>query len=337
MDNTLQTVMQQASDAPWDYSFTTLMRTIEAQHKTMPLIGKSSRIDQECFTLGQAPSLAFAPREIAHIDHDDDKYHIQLFSVGMIGPNGPLPIHYTEMIKDRVETHRDRTWLNFLNMFQHRALSLLYRAWANGQATAGLDRPEEERFSRYIQCLSGTVPTASALPSHAQCAHSAHLVRHHHDPVALAKVIAHYFAVPAAIEEYCFHWLALEQQDQTHIGQGTDTAMMGCGAIMGSHVPDVQQKFRIVLGPLSLTDYVAFAPDGDNFAALIALIRSFIGYQYTWEICLQLRHDAVPAAYTNNTVQLGRSAWINTQQPRQQPISGMQYEPECYSTYRNLS
>src|SRR6478609_2460492 len=65
---------------------------------------------------------------------------------GMFGPQGPLPLHLTEYARDRIINSADPTFARFLDIFHHRMLSLVYRAWADAQPTVQFDRPESDRF-----------------------------------------------------------------------------------------------------------------------------------------------------------------------------------------------
>ncbi|GGD98418.1 hypothetical protein GCM10010985_61480 [Caballeronia grimmiae] len=139
---------------PWRYGFYPLLRSIGANTHG-EAIGTAQLPASESFRIGQRPSLIFAPREVADARLKDGRLHIRLFGLGMLGPNGPLPIHVTEIAREREEHRNDPTLGNFLDIFHHRSLSLLYRAWALTQAAAGLDRPDQERFSVYVASASG--------------------------------------------------------------------------------------------------------------------------------------------------------------------------------------
>lgn len=146
---------------PWRYGFLALLRRIGADARIDP-IGKARRPQAEPFRLGQQPSLAFAPREIASVGDANGRLKVRLFGLGMLGPNGPLPIHVTEIARDREESRRDPTLGNFLDIFHHRYLTLLYRAWASAQAAAGLDRPDDERFRSTSRASPARISTRSA-------------------------------------------------------------------------------------------------------------------------------------------------------------------------------
>ena len=61
---------------------------------------------------------------------------------GLLGPNGPLPLHLTEYARERLRHAGDPTLSRFLDIFHHRFLALFYRAWAQAQPHVNRDRPE---------------------------------------------------------------------------------------------------------------------------------------------------------------------------------------------------
>lgn len=321
---------------PWKLSFLGVLRQISARCFDRPPIGCATRPKEEPFRIGQRATLAFPPREIAAIARDaDGRLRIDLFGLGMLGPNGPLPIHMTEWVRDRTESFRDTTVADLLDIFHHRALTQFYRAWATSQAAAGLDRPGDEVFSRYIAWLSGNEPAEighGALPAHARLAASAHHIREARNPDGIVATLSRFFGVPVRIEEFVMHWIAVEATDMTRLGEAGPAAVMGQGAMLGSMVPDRQHKFRLQIGPLSLEQYLNFTPNGRDLPVLIEWIRSFIGYEFTWEVALLLDGHAAPPAALGAAERLGWSTWMGAPQAGA-AIAGMVFEPEQYVTH----
>jgi len=169
------------------------------------------------FRVGQKPSLIFAPSEIAEAKIEDNKLHIRLNSLGMLGPNGPLPIHATEIAHEREELRGDATLSNFLDIFHHRALTIFFRSWGNAQAVVSLDRPEHDRFSFYTGCFTGMSPRQDrtvSLPTHARLAAPPLLLPESRNSDGLCRWVAHHFGVPVEMEEWTLHWTVLPQELQ---------------------------------------------------------------------------------------------------------------------------
>ncbi|SAK88406.1 type VI secretion protein [Caballeronia calidae] len=316
---------------PWRYGFLPLMRRIGANASLDP-IGTARRPGAEPFRLGQQPSLTFAPREIASVGALDGRLQVRLFGLGMLGPNGPLPLHVTEIARERQESRRDRTLVDFLDVFHHRYLTLLYRAWSSAQAAAGLDRSDDEQFSFYVASITGQDPSeirSRALPAHAQLAAAANLVREVRDPDGLRMTLERYFGVPVSIEEYVFHWIEVAPEEHTHLGRADPAATMGVGALLGEQVPDRQYRFRIVIGPIELDRYLRFTPRGEDLPMLVDWVRSFVGYEFEWELELRILSESAPAAKIGGPQQLGWSGWLGCSSDGQ-PVTGMRFDPERY-------
>ncbi|CAG9242654.1 Type VI secretion system baseplate subunit TssG [Burkholderia diffusa] len=319
---------------PWRFGFLSLLRRIGANPAIDP-IGTARRPGSEPLRLGQQPSLAFAPREVASAEQSAGRLKVRLFSLGMLGPHGPLPIHFTEIAKDRQESRRDTTTVDFFDIFHHRYFTLFYRAWASAQSAAGLDRTQNERFSFYIASLAGLdigEISRRPLPSHARLAAAAHLVRESRNPDGLRATLEHYFGVPVALEENVFHWIEIDPADCGRMGRPGAAATMGQGAMLGRVAPDRQHRFRIIIGPLDLDAYLRFTPQGEDLPQLVEWVRAFVGYELEWELELRIKPESAPPAVMGGQQRIGWSGWLGRPDQRK-PITGMRFEPERYARH----
>ncbi|MFM0415427.1 type VI secretion system baseplate subunit TssG [Paraburkholderia aromaticivorans] len=317
---------------PWRFGFLALLRRIGAD-KRIDSVGTASRPQAEPFRLGQQPSLCFAPREIASVGEADGRLKVRLFGLGMLGPNGPLPIHVTEIARDREQSRNDATLVNFLDIFHHRYLTLLYRAWASAQATAGLDRADNERFSFYVASLTGQDIREighGPLPAHARLAASAHLVREARNSDGLRMTLERYFGVPVAIEESVFSWIDVDAEDHSYLGKPGAASTMTVGALLGEQVPDCQHTFRIVVGPLDIAAYLRFTPRGADLPKLVEWVRTFVGFEFEWELELRLEPQSAPPAILGGPQQLGWSGWLG-HAPHDDRLACVRFKPERYA------
>jgi type VI secretion system protein ImpH len=316
---------------PWRYGFIALMRRINANPAIDP-VGTAALATTETFRLGQKPSLIFAPREIADATLRDGRLRIRLFSLGMLGPNGPLPIHVTEIAREREESRRDPTLSNFLDIFHHRSLSLMFRAWKWSQSAVSLDRADDDHFSFYAASLVGDPRRRERpfpLASHARLSAAPHLVRQSRNPDGLRATLAHYFGVPVEIKEFELHWMAIEPGRESRLGGERMSSCMAMGATLGQVVPDRRHRFRIVLGPLDMEQYQRFTPRGSDLLKLIEFVWTFVGREYSWELELLLKPESATPSVMGGPQQLGWSSWLG-QSPEERPITGMRFEPESY-------
>jgi len=323
-------------DRPWNSSFLSLMRALAAQDQDVPLPGTALLPQEERHRIGQRASLKFAPSEVAAVAREGRHIRVQLHSLGIWGPQGPMPLHMSEHAYTRAESQHDSTLTDFADMFHHRALSLFYRAWAAGQSTASLDRPAQERFTFYIGSLIGDDPQDSAClhPStHARYAAASHLVREARNPEGLARALSFYFGVEVAVEEFVPHWMPLELSNRSVLGNPSPCAALGVQATLGQSIPDCQHRFRLVMGPLSLQQYLRLTPHGDDLPTLVDWVRTFVGHELDWELKLLIKPRAAPCAQAQPGHRLGYSTWLG-QAASDLPVVGMVFEPGHYRETR---
>src|SRR5262245_48027513 len=83
------------AEAPYRYDFYQTLRRLECLYDTKPRWGRALRPIDEPIRLGQDPDLAFAPAPLASFEPGRDglpaRLQVRLF--GLLGPNGPLPLH----------------------------------------------------------------------------------------------------------------------------------------------------------------------------------------------------------------------------------------------------
>lgn len=317
------------SAAPWNSGFISLMRVIAARSPAAPAPGTAGLPAEDPFRLKQTASLLFPPGEIAGLSDNTACPEISLYSLGVWGPHSILPLHLTEMAYLRA-SRQDPVLNDFTDIFHHRALSLFYRAWFVCQDCATLDNSHDELFSARLSCLAGlTFPQqdAARLPAHAQLSAASHLLREARNPEALANTLQHYFGFPARVEEYVSHWISLDPADHTSLGHPHTACTLGDGAILGDKLMDRQHKFRLIIGPLSLNDYLSFTPWGRDLPVLREWLRFFTGLEYCWDVRLLLSASEVPLASLDGSHQLGHAVWLE-RHPSPLPLAGMCFEPE---------
>ncbi len=314
--------------------FIPLLRKLAARSPGMPVPGSARLPTQENFRLSQKAHMNFAPREIASLSQTQGKTDIELFGLGVWGPQGAMPLHLTELAYTRAESHDD-TLNAFVDIFHHRALAQFWRAWFVSQDTASLDRPDEERFSFYVGSLAGIDPHElldSALPLHPRLSSAAHLIRESRNPEGLIGALHYYFDVPVQIQEFASQWITLEKADCTQLGIMNGSSSLGDGAILGSMIVDRQHKFQLIFGPLSLEQYLCFSPSGDDLPVLREWVRNFVGFEYAWEVSLVLSAEEVPYASLGETHQLGYTSWL-TRSDKSTALAGMSFDPEAQANW----
>jgi type VI secretion system protein ImpH len=303
---------------PWRYDFYQAMRHIEAAHPQLPRLGEAQRPGDEPLRVSQPPELNFAPASLHGVQHTaTGVLRLQQRIFGLIGPNGPLPIHLTEYVRERAMHAGDATLLRFLDLLTHRFALLFYRAWAQAQPVVSLDRAGNTDFSRRLGALIGigeqSLLGRDAAGDAAKLHFSGRLGRQVRDADGLLNWIRSEFGVPVQVRQWRGHWMPLGRDERTRLHpplQRTTGQQLGRGAVLGATVWDVQHKFRIVIGPVREARYHAFLPGGRDLARLQALVRQWVGLEFQWDLQLILARADVPPLRLARSGELGRSCWL---------------------------
>jgi type VI secretion system protein ImpH len=300
---------------PYAFGLFQTLRRLDCLYPEKPRLGESTKSAQDVVRLGQYPSLGFAPAELHSFDPGTEKYppRLSVLSFGLFGPNGALPLHLTEWARDRLKRH-DPTLCRFLDIFHHRMLSLFYRAWANAQPAVNLDRPDRDRFQIYVGAVFGfgmpSMRNRDEIPDFARLFFAGHLACQTRTPEGLEAILSTFLEMPVRLNEFIGQWLEMPVSDRWRLCVGSSVGRLGETTNLGSRVWDLQHKFRIVLGPITLLQYEGLLPGGGTFPSLAALIRSYVGYELEWDVNVILKKEEVPRMQLGTTSRLGWTSWL---------------------------
>src|SRR5688500_7477528 len=155
--------LKSLQEEPHRFSLFAALRLMERVYGDRPRLGESRRAAEDAIRLSQPPYLTFVPTELAGLQTSDEAIpRLEEYSFGLFGPNGPLPLHFTEVAYERQRQLNDPTFSDFINFLQHRLIALFYRAWAESDPATSHDRPDSDRFKLYLGALLGLGFDASA-------------------------------------------------------------------------------------------------------------------------------------------------------------------------------
>lgn len=321
----LQALLQALHDHPGRFDLFQAMRRLEAAHPDLPRLGDALRPMDEPVRFASEPALNFPPTAITRLEQPADRPPRLVQRVlSLFGPNGALPIHLTEYARERALHHGDRSFAAFADLLLHRFGLLFYRAWARARPVVDLDRGSDARLVRHVGALIGLAEASQrerdALGDFPKLFFAGRLARGARDADGLQSWISLHFGVPVLVQQFAGHWMPLDRDERTRLVR-FDAAGLGRGAVLGRQVWDVQHKFRIVIGPLRWEAFQALLPGGESLQALQAMVRQFVGFEFTWDVQLRLRPQDVPRwplGQRPGIGMLGRSSWLQAATPRTQ-------------------
>ncbi|MCA9298136.1 MAG: type VI secretion system baseplate subunit TssG [Phycisphaerales bacterium] len=291
-----------------------LIRLLECAHRDAPRVGESILPSEDRVRFSQPPSLRFAPGSVAGVSVEGGRARVELHCFGLLGPNGPLPLHLTEYCHDRIRDFDDDTFSSFLDLLSSRFTALFYRAWAINRPTVWMDRPEDDRFAFYLRSLVGLgssgLADAQAIPDQAIISLAGHFALLPRSAESVESIVGHWFGFPVLVEQAVAYWMEIPEGSRLHLAGGTDASALGVGTFLGECTLDAQHRFRLRLGPMTLADYERLLPGDEGSSQLAALVRMKVGMEYVWDAQLVLAEGEMPPTELGRSGRLGYTTWL---------------------------
>ena len=320
------------------FSFYQAVSLIERALSDSPRIGTMGPVEHERIRFAGTHSLSFAPSDISEIeyatrkppegtwapaaeqddgedpDHAADSfYRMRVTFMGLYGPPSPLPPAVTEAIVQSDEPNLELA--EFLDVFNHRFVSLLYRVWKKYRYYVQFDQKGDDPFSQVVFAVLGLDREAAEERFDIRwirlMPYAGLLGLYCHSAPMLAGLLSQYFdGTPVEVEEFCERVVTIAPVQRSRLGNAT--ARMGQSFTLGRHVHDVSGKFRIWMGPVDFETYSRFLPNGDWFAELRNLVRIALRDQLDFDLGVLIEPDQVPRCTLgkNSKSRMGWSAWL---------------------------
>jgi type VI secretion system protein ImpH len=254
--------------------------------------------------------------------------HMTVAFMGLTGPQGILPSHYTEYLIARSYV-RDNSAAAFFDLFNHRLVSLFYLAWEKHHFPIVHEREEKQKggpkwFTQYLYDLIGMGTPGMRgrldVPDSSLLLYAGLFAQRPHSAVGLEGILRDYFGVPVNIHQFVGKWFSLEEPALAYLDDGDLHNQLGFGAVAGDMVWNQQARFRISVGPLGWERFNSFLPGGPALDELSTLAHHYVNRTMEFEVQLVLRAEEVPWCWTSaeaDSPRLGLSSWLKTEEFRQ--------------------
>ena len=303
------------------FDFFELLRQLE--HGSQ-LFGHSGRPDREPARLGQHVRLGFAAQDVVafHESTGNGPARITVANLGLLGPEGPLPLHLTRWVLDRLSQRwfagvnaqqtRDTTFVDFVNILQHRMIALFYRAWADAHPGVQIERAVGGRVRAMLEAMAGIGLSGTKNPENPELDavklhQAAALASQVEGPERLTLFISEAFKVPVQLKEFVATWMTIPAALQTRLGK--EHASLGRSATIGPRSFNRQSRIELRIGPLGYEDFKSFLPGGERLGVLKCAICDLVGEVLDVDLRIILARDEVPSARIG-TAQIARTTWL---------------------------
>jgi type VI secretion system protein ImpH len=314
------------------FEFFQAVRLLERVFAGRAPVGRDVRPNEEVVRFLVHNSLSFPPSSIHDLSRSAGAgpATMMVAFMGLTGPSGVLPRHYTELVLEQ-ERLREHGLAGFFDVFNHRIISLFYRAWqkyrvpiAHEQASrpgAARDPFTESLYAHFGMATPG-LRGRLEVEDQSFVFYAGLLAQHPRSASALEGMITDYFSVPTRIGQFAGQWLPLVEENRSRLGRAGRPGeedrgahnVLGRTAVLGKHFWDQQAGFRLRLGPMGFEEFSELLPSGSRFRVLVQLARFFVGQGLDFDVQLVLKADEVPVFRLGDrgpvAPRLGWSTWL---------------------------
>ncbi len=294
-----RSVIEQLAAEADRFDFLQAVSLIERLHPAARSVGAGANARHEAVRFRSSLTTAFPASDLSAANPPvpgEPRWEMVVNFLGLAGGFGPLPVPFTETIVQQLRAG-DTATRDFLDIFNHRLVSLLYRARRAHRPALNRSSPDEGAFARHLYSLIGLgtdgLKGRMAVPDRVLLGHAGVLAQQPRTLHGLERLLSDHFAVPVRVVPLQGRWLKLDDTQVTRLGRRNSA--LGDGAVLGRRVWDQQAAVTLEIGPLDLAAFRSFLPDGHAARALCDLARFYLGPGTEFAVQLRLRPAQVPA------------------------------------------
>ncbi len=285
------------------------VRAVELAEASGGKIGTTTPPGREAVRLRPALSLAFPTSDIAAVERlpavgdGPARLRIETTFLGSYGQASPLPPYATEaLFVEETAPARD-----FIDIFNHRALSLAYRVMTKYRVERSRDHDAR------LRALVGAPPDRAApeMPGGIDMLTIAGLLAQQpRSAAALSSALGCWLGgVAVEVEQCAPTWTALPAERLGMLGSAN--CSIGGDCLAGDRILSRTTAFRVHVGPVGADTFRRFLPGGDGMAAVRALVDEFNPDLLDWDVLVRLDPDAMPPASLGQGARLGWDARLD--------------------------
>ena len=313
-------MIRRLRERPREFAFFQAVRLIEVARPGSVRLGREGPASREAVRLRPSSSLAFQAAEVTSVEplgQAGDRLTTTI--MGLYGANSPLPAFYSTDILEYETQHggEEDPVRAFLDLFNHRLLSLLYRAWSKYRWAFTFETGAEDDVSRAVLALAGigepALRDSLQVPAQRLMRFVGFVTQAPRNARGLARVVSDYFDdVPADVVQCVERWVPIHALDRSRLG--SRNSALGADLVLGESILDLGGKFRIELGPLSdLAGFERFTPGGAHWRALGGTMQFLVNDPLEYDLRLWLVAEAVPMLRLSTgsaAARLGSTSWL---------------------------
>ncbi len=303
----------------YSFEFFQAVRLLERMFPGRSPVGDYADPKKEVARFRSHVSYSFPPSQIHEVTGSPDsgrQAEVFVSFMGLAGAVGILPDQYVNLLVDPGLKRFSVPLGDFLDIFNHRLISLFYKAWEKYRLTVGYERGGSNDFIQYLLCLIGMgtagLQNRLAISDQILIYYEGLLSQRPRSAVALEGILQDYFEVPVEVVQFQGEWFHMNPENLTALGPGGQNNRLGVDAVLWERIWDPQARFRLKVGPLTYQQFQDLLPGEEGHRHMVELTRFYVGEEFNFEVQLSLKAEEVPCCVVGgpDAHRLGWSTWL---------------------------
>lgn len=308
-DQVLEWVCQQAHQLDFFRALLLLQRTRPESAR----LGEDGPIEHEAVRLRASLDLAFPAADIDAIDQLDQRALLSANFLGLYGVDSPLPAVYAEQLAQSQGDPEGQRIRAFLDVFQHRLHSLLFRAWKRSRPISLTGSPDAIydhvlSLVGYSQRLGlGGSPAPRLLEARLQ-------VMRARTSRGLELMLRLRLRRPLRVAALQRRRVRLPDDQRGRLGVAR--SVLGSELVLGRNAVD-RNAIRVELDLERYADWVSLMPEGPERNELDRGVSAYLRDPVAHQVQLTLPAAEVPPwPLGRGDGRMGRNVWLGRPQER---------------------
>ncbi|PXW97475.1 type VI secretion system protein ImpH [Sphaerotilus hippei] len=233
--------------------------------------------------------------------------------LSLAGADGPLPLSDTELLTQR-RASRDRAPLDFLDIWHHRWLSLLYRSRKKNHLGLQWNAPTEGPVARTLDALSALGLAEGARGPGGERAwlrHAALLGPAPRSMAQLEALLQDRLGLRVRGRQFVGGWQALEADETPRLGRGSTLGR----TVLGRRAWDAGAGISLEIGPVPGARWTALLPGGADLGLVQWLVGRHAQQDLQVQVLLHAEADAAAPPARLGQARLGWTSWLARSAP----------------------
>ena len=277
-------------------------------------VGYDCHPNMELVQFSSVQKLGFPGNSVSKIEsngYSDNLHQVKMHIsfMGLTGCSGALPQFYTELVLQRIR-YKDTAMRDFYDMFNHRLISMYYRAWKKYKQPLSYVKAhiDNDPYTNILALLSGGDQL-----HHLHC--SGLFNRKIRNATDLQQLLKYYLDCDIEINQMVGQWCEIKPKEQTRLASVDSfegqNAQLGIDSMLGKKVWDLGSQVDVIVICNNKYQAKQFLPQGKLYQIATTILKDYLGHAIKYRLQVNTTfEDLTISSMSENKIKLGSNSFL---------------------------